>query len=361
MEEPRQVPLVHPDAVILGEPLTWPDFRIPFTTSLHPDFALAGQHTRDWAARTGLAIGDAAASYLADARPERMTARVHPYGDQNVVNLATDWLVWIMALDDQCDEGELRNDHALARKVFTEIGSVLTDNLESVRTVTTLGAALADLWRDTASSMSLSWRQHFRQGTQTVLATVEREMTRQARGSMPTEVELAAERVGGSLNRTATEAWLACAGLEIPAEAFGVGGRPGPAEQLLDIADEIIWWCNDILSLEKDIASHDLSNLVIAIRHVRDCSYQSAVDSLASRVGPRVDDLKRAEHTLVEMVGADAEPVVREACALVGRHLRANIEWLSESTRYRRAQFVPTGSVAEYLDSVRPNSGKAAQ
>jgi hypothetical protein len=75
------VPLVHADAVILGEPLTWPDFRIPFTTSLHPDFALAGRHTRDWAARTRLAIGDVAASYLADARPERMAARVHPYGE----------------------------------------------------------------------------------------------------------------------------------------------------------------------------------------------------------------------------------------------------------------------------------------
>ncbi|WP_190816210.1 polyprenyl synthetase family protein [Saccharopolyspora pogona] len=341
------------DIRILGEPLTWPDIAFPLTTTLHPGAELAAGHCADWARRTGLVQTDTALNVLVDSRLELLGARIYPGADQDTVDLVTDWLAWICVFDDHCDEGELRQDSALARSVFDELLSVLTEDCAPVRTTTTLSHALADLWRRTAPGMSPQWRRRFKDCTGRVLATMEREMARHALGSVPTEEELA-ERVGGTLNRTATEAWFACAQLELPDRLFGTAAQPGPAEHLMRITEEVVVWCNDILSLEKDLAWRDQSNLVIFIHEARGCSWQDAVDALHGRINDHLAEFGRVADQLAEAMGADLADVADRACVTAMNHMCGSVDWSKQTGRYRRVQSSEPGTTARYLDSLTP-------
>ncbi|WP_165956647.1 terpene synthase family protein [Kribbella antibiotica] len=337
--------------IVGNESLIVPELNLPFASLLHPGAVAAGKHCLGWAYRMGLARNDIAVRHLLAARLERLGARIHPHAGQTTVDLVTDWLAWIVVFDDHCDEGELRYDLQLARTVFDELMSALTEDCASVQTRTTLGKSFADLWQRTAADMSLEWRRRFRGGTRIVLDSINTEMTRQASGRVPTENELAAERASGSINRTAIEVWLACAGIEIPARLFGTEAEPGPAENLMRIAENIIWWCNDILSLEKDITSHDQSNVVIATRHGRGCSYQEAVNVVDLNIKNGIEELLLEEKRFADLAGPDLAKTVQDSCVMIHNHLGGNVEWLLETARYREVAPVEFGKAANYLES----------
>ncbi|MGH8534212.1 MAG: terpene synthase family protein, partial [Gammaproteobacteria bacterium] len=104
-------------------------------------------------------------------------------------------------------------------------------------------------------------------------------------------------------------------------------------QDLIGITRNVICWSNDIFSLEKERAHHDLHNLVLILQRHDGLSLQEAVDRVAELTGGQVRRFIELE-ALLPSFGAPLDADVRRFIAGLRSWMRGNLDWSYESGRY---------------------------
>ncbi|WP_020666924.1 terpene synthase family protein [Amycolatopsis nigrescens] len=279
------------------QPYQLPEFYLPHPARLNPNLAAARAHTKAWA--HGMDMLDVPQHGTVIWTEEDLDsddyallcAYTHPDAPAPVLDLITDWYVWVFYFD----------DHFL--KVYKRTGDVAgakeyLDRLARFMPVkpgqpgerppepgNPVERGLADLWARTVPARSLAWRHRFAESTHNLLVESQWELANITRGRVPNPVEYIQmrRRVGGA-------PWSAdlvevANGAEVPAAVAGTR----PMRVLKDTFADGVHLRNDIMSYQRETeVEGELNNGVLVLERFLDIDPQRAAnvtnDLLTSRL-----------------------------------------------------------------------------
>ncbi|CAM3664853.1 terpene synthase family protein [Nocardiopsis rhodophaea] len=331
-----------------------PDFYLPYPARLNPHVERCRAHTMRWARDIG--ILDAPSPQggtvwdeetLAAMDYALMCAYTHPDCDGPMLDLITDWYVWVFFFDDDfLARFKYSRDMEGARAYLARLEMFMTDEGaedQAPEPENAAEAALDDLWRRTVPMMSGDWRHRFKRSTYNLMIESMWELDNIDRGRIANPVEYIQMRrkVGGA-------PWSAnlvevAAGAELP--DYLVGSRP--LRVLTDTFADAVHLRNDLFSYQREVREEgENSNAVLVFEHFFDCTTQQAADKvndlLTSRLVQFEDTALSEVPPLLAESAASPDDAARVTAYVKGLQdwQSGGHEWHARSSRYMNGDAV---------------------
>ncbi|GLU45723.1 terpene synthase family protein [Nocardiopsis ansamitocini] len=341
------------------EAFTLPDFYLPHPATINPNLERSRTHSMEWARQMGMldaptpgggVVWDEAA--LAAMDYALLCAYTHPDCDGTMLDLITDWYVWVFFFDDDfLEKFKYSRDLTGARAYLDRLELFMTEEgQESPEPANPAEAGLDDLWRRTVPLMSNDWRRRFITSTHNLMVESmwELDNINRERIANPIEYVQMRRRVGGA-------PWSAnlvevAVGAEVPAPIAGTR----PMGVLSDTFSDAVHLRNDLFSYQREVEEEgENSNAVLVFERFFDCSTQEAAELVNDLLTSR---LVQFENTaLGELPALFAEysvlPHDQFGVAAYVKGLQdwqsGGHEWHARSSRYmnERAITSPGGSI----------------
>ncbi len=342
---------------------TLPDFYLPYPARLNPNLERARTHSAAWARDMGMldapkpsggVVWDEAALDKMDYA--LMCAYTHPDCDGAILDLITDWYVWVFFFDDHfLEHFKYSRDHSGAKAYLDHLELFMTEGDEQPPEPTNPAeAGLKDLWARTVPAMSDAWRRRFITSTHNLMVESMWELNNIDIGRIanPIEYMQMRRRVGGAPWSANLVEYAAQA--EIPARIAALR----PMEVLSDTFSDAVHLRNDLFSYQREVREEgENSNAVLVFEKFFDCPTQDAAELVNNQLTSR---LQQFEHTaLVDVPAVLAEYAIAPDDQLrVGSYVKGlqdwqagGHEWHAKSSRYMNEGTVasaagPFGSAA---------------
>ncbi|WP_199739388.1 terpene synthase family protein [Streptomyces klenkii] len=334
----------------MSHPFELPSFYMPYPARLNPHLEGAREHSKAWAREMNMLEGSGIWDEAdLDAHDYALLcAYTHPEASGPVLDLVTDWYVWVFFFDDHfLDVFKRTGDMAGAKAYLDRLPAFMPLDCGATPGPTNqVEAGLADLWARTAPAMSEDWRRRFTESTRHLLNESVWELANINEGRVANPVEYIEMRrkVGGA-------PWSAglvefAAGAEVP-EAIAASR---PMRVLKDTFADSVHLRNDLFSYERETESEgELANAVLVLERFLGCGTQEAADTTNDWLTAR---LQQFEHTaltelapLFELYGLD--PQARHDVFAYVKGLQdwqsGGHEWHMRSSRYMND--APQGAV----------------
>src|SRR4051812_44304285 len=340
------------------QPFTMPDFYMPYPARINPNLERSREHSTAWARKTGMLDAPKPGGGLIwdEADLDRMDyglmcAYTHPDCDGDVLDLITDWYIWVFFFDDQfLEEFKYSRDFPAAKAYVDRLELFMTANGEAPpEPENAAEAGLKDLWERTVPAMSDDWRRRFTTSTHNLMVESMWELDNIDRGRIANPIEYVQmrRRVGGA-------PWSAnlveyAAGAEIPDRI----ACSRPMEVLADTFSDGVHLRNDLYSYQREVQEEgENSNAVLVFERFFDCSTQEAADLVNDLLTSRLQQFETTALTQVPSLLAEHGTSVPEQAA-VAAYVKGlqdwqsgGQEWHARSSRYMNdagASRVPDG------------------
>ncbi|MGC4768129.1 terpene synthase family protein [Micromonospora sp. DT44] len=305
----------------------------PIPPRLSPHADRVQQWLVDVLPELGMPLDDAALHRLARGGFARYAGRLYPDASEADLRVLTALFTWFFLVDDACD-GPHRLSPAQIRSLRDGTLALLHDGprLRHGGLTGPLRRLLVLAWREPRRRMPSRWRLRFADAVGRHLDGTWREAANKeaaVRPGVDEYVEL----------RRATSA----AEVSYPLVEF-IGGRPLPdpvyhhplLRQIARTGNDLLSWYNDLASLEKDRATSDGHNLVLATQAEWGVSSDEAVRRVAERWR---ESMRRfvALRAAVPSFGPALDEAVTDHLDGVAYAVRGTIDWTLESGRYPTA------------------------
>ncbi|MDZ8023187.1 MAG: family 2 encapsulin nanocompartment cargo protein terpene cyclase [Nostoc sp. DedQUE11] len=279
-----------------NQPFELPSFYVPWPARLNPNLEAARVHSKAWAYEMGI-LGGAEGSEDYGIWDERkfdahdyalLCAYTHPDADEAMLNLVTDWYVWVFFFDDHFLELYKRTqDTAGAKKYLNGLPAFMPVQPQETppEPNNAVERGLVDLWGRTIPNASQDWVIRFTESTINLLKESLWELANisQNRVANPVEYIEMRRKVGGA-------PWSAnlvehAVGAEIPAAI----ARTRPLRVLKDTFSDGVHLRNDIFSYQREVEEEgENANCVLVLEQFLNVGTQEAAnltnDLLTSRV-----------------------------------------------------------------------------
>ena len=334
-----------------------PDFYTPHPARCNPHLDRARAHSKAWARSMEMIDVPQHGTVIwtekdLDAHDYALLcAYTHPDTTAELLDLVTDWYVWVFYFDDHFLELFKRSrdlDGARAYldalRAFMPAGGQITEEPTNP-----VEAGLADLWSRTVPDRSEDWRTRFAESTRNLLDESLWELANinADRVSNPIEYVEMRRKVGGA-PWSANLIEHAC-DAEVPA----VIAASRPMEVLRDTFADAVHLRNDLFSYQREVHEEgELSNGVLVLERFLGCTAQQAADRVNDLLTSR---LHQFEHTAFTEVPAllDAHGVDPAARVQVGLYVKGLQDWQSgghewhlQSSRYTKPRSSPVPVLA---------------
>lgn len=327
-------------------PFTLPAFYLPHPARLNPHRERARAHTNAWAASTGMLdcptpsggpVWDLPALERMDYA--LMCAYTHPDCDGPMLDLITDWYVWVFFFDDHFLElFKHSRDLAGARAHLDRLERFMTEPGEEPPAARNPAeAGLADLWARTVPHRSDGWRHRFVTSTHNLMVESMWELQNIEIGRVANPIEYIQmrRRVGGA-------PWSAAlVEHAVDAEVPDAVAASRPMRVLVDTFSDAVHLRNDLFSYRREVEEEgENSNAVLVLERFFDVPVQEAAELTNDLLTSRLHQFENT--ALVEVPALLAEHAVppHEAAGVAayvaglqdwqaGGH-----EWHARSSRY---------------------------
>lgn len=304
----------------------------PFIGSNHPQAENLRVYGRDWVQRVGLVQKAADLEAFDAARYWQLIAGAYPTVTWEVLTLAHDWNSWGFYLDDYDDSGSAAHQPEVLHHLFTLILALLEDQPLPNDPPRFL-LALADIWRRIHQYSDSQWRRRF---TGTLAESFEAyrwEAYNRANQRIPSVSEYLGYRqqTGGWM----TDLLLVdlSQGRTLPEQLF----RWPDLQQLLDTANNIICWSNDLYSYAKEQAVGDVHNLISVVMSAFHCNEEAAVRQVMAWHDAAVREWELRKYQVLQVLMCD-QADRQHILAYIGfceAFIASNHTWSRRSGRYQ--------------------------
>lgn len=284
------------------QPFQLPDFYVPWPARINPNLEGARTHSKAWARAMGIldpSPEEVPVDVWDEARFDAMDyaqlcAYTHPEAPGPVLDLITDWYVWVFYFDDHFLEVYKRSkDQVGAKRYLDGLRAFMPLDLAKAKASPTnpVERALLDLWFRTVPSHAEAWRRRFFESTTNLLdeSTWELSNISERRVSNPIEYIEMRRKVGGA-------PWSAdlvehAVSVEVPDRIAATR----PMRVLKDSFSDAVHLRNDLFSYEREILDEgELSNGVLVFERFLRVDTQRAADLVNDVLTARVQQF---EHT----------------------------------------------------------------
>ncbi|WP_035805248.1 terpene synthase family protein [Kitasatospora mediocidica] len=326
----------------MTQPFELPDFYLPYPARLNPHREQAREHTTAWARGMGMLEGSGIWDQqdLDDHDYALLCAYTHPDCDSTVLNLVTDWYVWVFFFDDHFLETFKRSGDRSGGKAYLDrlpafMPMDLADGFPEPSNP--VEAGLADLWARTVPGMSMDWRARFRKNTEHLLNESDWEIANMNIQRIPNPVEYIEMRrkVGGAPWSAGLVEYAAQA--EVPAAI----AESRPLRVLRETFSDGVHLRNDLFSYERETRDEgELSNGVLVLEKFLDYSTQQAADAVNDMLTSRLHQFENTALTELPPLFAEhalaPDEIARVAAYVKGLQdwQSGGHEWHMRSSRY---------------------------
>lgn len=317
---------------------TLPEFYLPHPARKNPNLPSTREHSPAWARRMGMLDS----GVWDDAELSRMDyplmcAYIHPDCDAEMLDLVTDWYVWVFFFDDDfLARFKYSRDRAGAQSYLDRLELFLSDH-DRPEPENPAEAGLDDLWARTIPRMSEAWRDRFVTSTHNLMVESMWELDNIDRGRIANPVEYIQmrRRVGGA-------PWSAnlvevANGAEVPARM----AASRPVRVLVDTFSDAVHLRNDLFSYQREVREEgENSNAVLVWETFFGNPTQEAAEQVNDLLTSRLHQFENT--ALVEVPGLlaheGADPAEAAAVAAFVKGLQdwqaGGHEWHARSSRY---------------------------
>jgi germacradienol/geosmin synthase len=311
---------------------TLPEFYLPYPARLNPRLAGTREHSGEWARRMGMLDSRAPGGGVVWTKAALdamdyplLCAYTHPDCGQEMLDLITDWYVWVFFFDDHFLEYfKYGRDLAGARVYLDRLGTFMTEpGQQPPEPANPAEAGLADLWARTIPVMSDAWRQRFRTSTRNLMVESMWELDNIDAGRIanPIEYMQMRRRVGGA-------PWSANL-VELAAAAEIPPGLAGSRQMrvLTDAFADAVHLRNDLFSYQREVEQEgENSNAVLVFGTFLGEPVQRAADLVNDLLTSRLQQFEHTALAEVPAVLASARATPDDAVR-VGRYVKALQDW----------------------------------
>ncbi len=302
-----------------------PEFYTPYPARCNPHLDRARAHSKAWARSMDMIDVPQHGTVIWTERDldahdyPLLCAYTHPDTTAELLDLVTDWYVWVFYFDDHFLELFKRSrDLDGARAYLDALRAFMpADGQINEKPANPVEAGLADLWSRTVPDRSDDWRARFAESTSNLLDESLWELANinADRVSNPIEYVEMRRKVGGA-PWSANLIEHAC-DAEVPATIAG----SRPMQVLRDTFADAVHLRNDLFSYQREVHDEgELSNGVLVLERFLGCTAQQAADRVNDLLTSR---LHQFEHTaLTELPALLDEHAHRSRGADCGRALR---------------------------------------
>jgi germacradienol/geosmin synthase len=333
----------------MASSFTLPEFYTPYPARRSPHLARARAHSKSWARSMDMIDAPQHGAVIWTERDfdahdyALLCAYTHPDTTEELLDLVTDWYVWVFYFDDHFLElFKRRHDldgaraHLAALPAFMPLGGQIAP-----APANPVQAGLADLWQRTVPARSGGWQARFARSTRNLLDESLWELANINAGRVVDPVEyIEMRRKVGGAPWSANLVEHAC-DAEVPVAI----AADRPMQVLRDTFADAVHLRNDLFSYQREVHDEgELSNGVLVLERFLGCAVQQAADRVNDLLTSR---LQQFEHTaLTEVpVMCDERGLDPAARLAVGRYVKGlqdwqagGHEWHARSSRYSAAR-----------------------
>src|SRR5579883_3363263 len=331
-----------------NQPFELPSFYVPWPARLNPNLEAARVHSKAWAYEMGI-LGAAEGSEDHGIWDERkfdahdyalLCSYTHPDADESMLNLVTDWYVWVFFFDDHFLELYKRSqDMAGAKKYLNGLPAFMPVQPQETppEPQNAVERGLVDLWARTIPNASQDWVIRFSESTINLLQESLWELANinQNRVANPIEYIEMRRKVGGA-------PWSAnlvehAVRAEIPPEI----APTRPIRVLKDMFSDGVHLRNDIFSYQREVEEEgENANCILVLERFLNIDTQRAANLTNDLLTSRMQQFENSFFTelpiLFEEYGLNPEE--RFKTLLYAKGLQdwqsGGHEWHMKSSRY---------------------------
>lgn len=309
-------------------------FRFPLPCRLSPDVERARTHNLNWVRTFGLVTDEAAIARYTSWDMAKLAAYMYPYATGPDLELAADLMGFWFPFDDQFD-GLLGQDPVRIAAVCRDMIAIVHDPAAVPRNASPAAMAFADMWRRSLHGMSRAWQARAAHNWEYYFGCYPGEAMARLSGTVPDRNAYLHLRCGSSGGETVVDMCERLGHFEVPSHAF----HSPQLRTMRRIATDVPAFCNDVHSVEKELARGDVDNLVLVVKNGQECSLEQALLKTQELINEQLDTFSRLQEeisALNDLLGLDAaeraavESYVRTmALGMPGYH-----QWAVETPRY---------------------------
>lgn len=330
--------------------LRLPPIHCPFPSAVSPHAEAVHQHTLAWVERHALVTDARALERLRASKFGWLAARAYPHAPLDRLAIVSDWNTWLFMIDDQCDEHGIGKRPQRLATLHAKCLQVLAGGKREPQHPTTaqfppherrsgenhadlpLLRALEDLRERLQAIVACDWMARFLHSVSEYFESSVWEAENRAHGGWPEPATYIRMRPYTGGLYTDIELIEPVERITLP---LAVRKHPH-LQRLALIANNVVCWSNDIISLQKEHAHHDRHNLALIFHRHYGLTIQEAVDRVAKLTEAQMRHFIALESRMPGFgVGLDAG--VRRFVAVLRAWMRGNLDWSYDSGRYGQA------------------------
>jgi Terpene synthase family 2, C-terminal metal binding len=312
-----------------------PDLYCPFPSALNPYAREATEQSIAWAQHWGLAPHPLAYHQLAKLQLGQLAGLTHPTASAQALQLIADWCTWLFLHDDLCDEAALSHQPEALAHWHAELLALMEGEQANASVQPGMTAGFADLWQRSIVAAPPGWARRFRKNLTQFFAANVWEAGNRARRSAPDLETYMHWRPLTSGMYMFIDLIEVANHITLPPELL----QSPLLQQLCRVTARGACWVNDIVSFEKEARLGELHNLVVVLAATQHLPYDEAMARAAAIHDHDVRVFIAAEQRLLawnHLVSQDLQRYIK----VLRSYLRGNLDWTSQSVRYREAQVV---------------------
>ncbi len=322
-----------------------PTLYCPFPPRINVYADEVQAHTTEWVNRFELLHSERGRRKFAAGKYGYLAARAYPDTGYEECALVSDWNTWLFLLDDECDEEFLGKHPDRLAATFATLWGVLNGTATDQQISTPFMRSLQDLWDRMVYCTTAKWQARFRRTTQEYADACVWESSNRERGIVPSLSDYIAMRPHTSALNTTLDMIDFTEHIDLP-DAIR---EHDAVRRLALMANNVVSWANDIMSLEKELRRGDVHNLPLALQHERGMSLQEAVNEAAVMHDAEVRAFIDLNERLLKELPPVDDDIQRQLVKFVNvltAWMRGNIDWSYESGRYRPAALLELAQLA---------------
>jgi hypothetical protein len=310
-----------------------PGLFCPFPTTLNPHVEKADKHTSHWVSKHQLVPSSERWNNYHRQKFTWMVARMFPTADLNALSIAADLNTLLFILDDQFDEQDEATDMIKQRDQFEQLVTALIDIMKHNKQISLekggpVLSAVSDFWKRIRKLGTLGWQVRFIESLQQAFAAnLWRIENVSQQISLEKYMKWRPIFSGASFFAYLLEA---IENFRLPDYVF----LDATVQRLIQLCSNSICWANDLFSFNKEFEQGDEMNLVMLIKHKRNCSITTAIQEAVNIHDVEVKQFQELAKQLPSFGSVTDEQLSRYIQAL-SVMMRGNIDWsISDTERY---------------------------
>lgn len=315
------------------EGIVIPDLHFPVEPALSPYTEAVQREINQWMQEHEYLKTEKALKRFQAGKFAWTTGRAHPEAGFDQIRIVATYMSWLFMVDDWCDEESLGKDPDGLAALHSQLIYHMRHPRPAMPNDSPVIVGLIDVWQEMRQNASPEWVTRFIETFTHYAEGCVWEARNRAQGSIPSLDEYVIWRRQTSALYIFFDLIELADDVTLPEAVL----NHEALRELKKMANDGVAWFNDIVSLEKEIRTGDIHNLVIVLQHEDNLDLQTAIDRAAAIFNARMRAYFAQEREIPSF-GPTLDKEIKRYIAGLRAWIRGNIDWSYETGRYGQAR-----------------------